>query len=153
MPSAYEARDELEPRLRGELCRIWGTSLYQLGRYEKARVALEEAVDVLAESGPSDREAWGRTILAGLLPHFEASLVGSLAEVTRAVEIFRAEQNEFGLATSLGLQGTITTLLGDPEEGLARIDEGLAAAEVLGLSSMTGTNRTLRALAHARTRW
>ena len=147
MPSAYEARDELEPRLRGELCRIWGSSLYQLGRYEEARVALEEAVDVLAESGPSDREAWARTILAGLLPHFEASLVGSLAEVTRAVEIFRAEQNEFGLATSLGLQGTITTLLGDPEEGLARIDEGLAAAEVLGLSSMTGTNRTLRALA------
>ena len=44
---------------------------------------------MLAESGPSDREAWARTILAGLLPHFEASLVGSLAEVTRAVEIAR----------------------------------------------------------------
>ncbi len=147
MPFAYEARGELEPRLRGELCRIWGSSLYQLGLYEDARVALEAAVDLLAESGSPDLEAWARTILAGLLPHFEASLDGSLAEVTRAVEIFRAEQNEFGLATSLGLQGTIMTLLGDPEEGLARIDEGLAAAEVLGLSSMTGANRTLRALA------
>ena len=37
MAEAYEAREELEPPLRGELCRLWGSSLYQFGEYEPAQ--------------------------------------------------------------------------------------------------------------------
>jgi predicted ATPase/class 3 adenylate cyclase len=146
MPAAYEARDRLEPPLCGELCRIWGSSLYQFGDYEQARVALEEAVELLGEWGPPDREAWACTILSGLLPHFEEDLGPSLAEASRAVGIFRAEQNDFGLATSLGLLGTLMTLVGRAEEGRAKLEESVEAAQKLRLPSLTGANLTLRAL-------
>jgi tetratricopeptide (TPR) repeat protein len=129
-----------------ELCRIWGSSLYQFGDYEQARVALEEAVELLGEWGPPDREAWACTILSGLLPHFEEDLGPSLAEASRAVEIFRAEQNDFGLATSLGLLGTLMTLVGRAEEGRARLEESVEAAQKLRLPSLIGANLTLRAL-------
>ncbi len=147
MRDAYEARETLEPQLRGELCRLWGSSLYQFGEYATAKVALDEAVELLAEWGPRDREAWARTILAGLLPHFEPDLEPALAEITRAVEIFREDSNAFGLATALGICGTIAALLGRPEEGIAQIDEGLRTAEGVGLPSLIGANRSLRALA------
>jgi len=146
MPLAYEVREQLEPRLRGELCRIWGSSLYQFGEYEQARAALEEAVEVLGKSGPPDREAWACTILSGLLPHFEDDLGHSVSEVSRAVEIFRAERNDFGLATSLALLGTLMTLIGRTEEGRAQLEESVEAAEKLRLPSLIGANLTLRAL-------
>jgi predicted ATPase len=147
MAVVYEAREELEPPLRGELCRLWGSSLYQRGEYTTAKVVLDEAVELLAEHGPRDREAWARTIYAGLLPHFEPDLEVAHREIVRAVELFRPEQNAFGLATSLGIIGTITTLLGRPDEGLFEIEEGIAVAEKLGLPSLIGANRTLDALA------
>ncbi len=146
MPMAYEARDELEPALRGELCRIWGSSLYQFGEYEAARAMLEEAAEILSESGPPDREAWARVILGGLHPHFDPDLDASLDEVSRAVDIFRAERNDFGLATALGFLGTLTTLLGRAEEGRAHLEESVEAAQRLGLPSLIGANLTLRAL-------
>jgi hypothetical protein len=71
----------------------------------------------LAETGPPDREAWARAVLAGLLPHFGSELDVSIAEVTRAVEIFRADGSDFGLATGLGILGTLTTLVGRREKG------------------------------------
>jgi predicted ATPase/class 3 adenylate cyclase len=151
MAEVYEARAELEPALRGELCRLWGSSLYQLGDYPRAKVALEEAVELLAEHGPRDREAWARTIFAGLLPHFEPDLEIAYREVDRAVELFRPERNAFGLATALGIMGTITTLLGRAEEGRAQLQEGVAVAEGLGLPSLIGANRTLQALARLTT--
>ncbi len=147
MSEVYEARDELTPSLRGELCRLWGSSLYQFGEYAGAKVALEEAVAILTEHGPRDREAWARTILAGLLPHFEPDLELSYTEVCLAVEIFREEKSDFGLATGLGIMGTVATLLGRASEGREQLDEGIAVAERLGLPSLTGANRTLKALA------
>jgi hypothetical protein len=92
---------------------------------------------------PPDREAWTRTIHAGLLPHFEPDVAVSLAEVGRTVELFRADGNDFGLATALGLAGTITMLLGHAEEGIGQLDEVLAAAESVGLPSLIGANLTL----------
>lgn len=147
MAAAYEARAELEPSLRGELSRLWGSSLYQFGEYARSKAALEEAVELLAEWGPLDREAWARTILAGLLPHFEPDLTRALDEIRRAIEIFRADDNDFGLATALGISGTIRTLLGRTEQGMEHLDEGLAASERVGLPSLIGANRSLRALA------
>jgi predicted ATPase/class 3 adenylate cyclase len=147
MRDAYEVRDTLEPSLRGELCRLWGSSLYQFGEYVPAKLALDEAVELLAEWGPRDREGWARTMLAGLLPHFEPDLEPALAEISRAVEIFREYDNAFGLATALGISGTITTLLGRSDEGVLELDEGLRAAESVGLPSLIGANRSLLALA------
>jgi tetratricopeptide (TPR) repeat protein len=147
MAIAYERRPELEPSVRGELARLWGSSLYQFGEYARAKAALEEAVELLAEWGPLDREAWARTILAGLLPHFEPDLVCALDEICRAVEIFRADENDFGLATALGISGTITTLLGRTQSGMAQLREGLVASERVGLPSLIGANRSLCALA------
>lgn len=147
MAPAYEARRGLEPSLRGELSRIWGSALYQLGDYPAARAALEEAVELLAESGPPDREAWARTILGGLLPHFEHDLGGALGETSRAAQIFRAERNDFGLATALGLLGTVETLLGRLDEGRAALEESVVAAERVRLPSLVGANLTLRGLA------
>jgi len=147
MGEVYESREELEPPLRGELCRLWGSSLYQRGEYTSAKVVLDEAVELLAEHGPRDREAWARTIYAGLLPHFEPDLEVAHREIVRAIELFRPEQNAFGLATSLGIMGTITTLLGRPDEGRIELEEGIAVAEELGLPSLIGANRTLDALA------
>jgi tetratricopeptide (TPR) repeat protein len=147
MPLAYDARAQLEPSLRGELCRIWGSALYQFGEYERARVALEEAVELLAETGPPDREAWARTLLAGLAPHFGTDLGASIREASRAVEIFAAERNHFGLATALALVGTLETLTGQREEGTAHIDESIEAARRIGLTSLIGANLALRALA------
>jgi predicted ATPase len=145
MEEVYEVRDELEPSLRGELCRLWGSALYQFGEYASSRAALEEATELLAEHGPPDREAWARSILAALLPHFEPDLGVALSEVTRAAEIFREERSDFGLATSLGIMGTLTTLIGQLDDAEAQLDEGIAVAERLGLSSLIGANRTLRA--------
>ena len=53
-------RQGLEPALRGELCRLWGAGCYQAGRFDVAREAIEEAVVLLAETGPLDREAWAQ---------------------------------------------------------------------------------------------
>ncbi|HKD33973.1 MAG TPA: NB-ARC domain-containing protein [Gaiellaceae bacterium] len=147
MPLAYEARSDLEPALRGELCRIWGSALYQFGEYERAKAALEEAVELLAVTGPPDREGWARTLLAGLAPHFGTDLDDSIAEASRAVEIFTSEHNHFGLATALALVGTLETLTGRAEEGTAHIDESIEAARLLGLTSLIGANLSLRALA------
>jgi len=146
LPAAYEAREGLEPALRGELCRLWGSALYQLGEYERARTVLEEAVELLAETGPPDREAWARTIFSGLLPYFDSDLHASLDEATRAVEVFRAEGNDFGIATSLGLLGTLTTLAGRGDEGREQLQEGVEAAQRLGLPSLIGAGLALRAL-------
>ena len=105
MRDAYEVRDTLEPSLRGELCRLWGSSLYQFGEYVPAKLALDEAVELLAEWGPRDREGWSRTMLAGLLPHFEPDLEPALAEISRAVEISASTTTAFGLATALRSAG------------------------------------------------
>src|SRR5438874_2478094 len=147
LSAAYEARAELEPSLRGELARLWGSSLYQLGDYLRSKTCLEEAVELLAEWGPLDREAWARTILAGLLPHFEPDLTRALDEICRALEIFRAHDNDFGLATALGISGTITTLLDRREVGMEQLNEGLVVSERVGIPSLVGANRSLRALA------
>ncbi|HEY6836446.1 MAG TPA: NB-ARC domain-containing protein [Gaiellaceae bacterium] len=147
MPLAYEARSDLEPALRGELCRIWGSALYQFGEYERAKAALDEAVELLAETGPPDREGWARTLLAGLAPHFGTDLDESIRDASRAVEIFMAENNHFGLATALALVGTLETLTGREEEGTAHIDESIEAARRIGLTSLIGANLSLRALA------
>ena len=147
MPLAYEARAGLEPRLRGELCRIWGSALYQFGEYEPSKTTLEEAAELLAETGPPDREAWAHTLLAGLSSHFDADLSVSHRQALQAVEIFRSERNDFGLATALALLGTVTTLLGRIEEGTAQIDESIEAARRIGLTSLIGANLALRSLA------
>jgi predicted ATPase len=147
MPLAYEARADLEPSLRGELCRIWGSALYQFGEYERAKVALDEAVELLSETGPPDREGWARTLLAGLAPHFGTDLGASIRDASRAADIFTAEDNHFGLATALALVGTLETLTGRVEEGTAHIDESVEAARRIGLTSLIGANLSLRALA------
>jgi tetratricopeptide (TPR) repeat protein len=147
MPLAYEARADLEPSLRGELCRIWGSALYQFGEYERAKVALDEAVELLSETGPPDREGWARTLLAGLAPHFGTDLGASIRDASRAADIFTAEDNHFGLATALALVGTLETLTGRVEEGTAHIDASVEAARRIGLTSLIGANLSLRALA------
>ena len=121
LTAAYAARDALEPALRGELCRLWGSGCYQAGMFEPARDAIEEAVRLLAETGPADREAWARTVLGGLLPYFDADLDQPFAEVSRAVELFRADGNAFGLATTLGMLGTISLLLGRTDEAMSQL--------------------------------
>jgi predicted ATPase/class 3 adenylate cyclase len=148
LATTYGSRDELEPMLRGELCRLWGAGCYQAGRFEEARSTIEEAVGLLGETGPLDREAWARTLLAGLLPYFDSNLERPRAEVTRAVEIFREESNLFGLATTLGMLGTISALSGRASEAMSYLDEGIVVAENLGLREIIGANHTLRALAH-----
>ena len=148
MPDVYRARMSLDPALRGELCRLWGAANYQVGNFDTAREAIEEAVELLAEHGPSDREAWARTLLAGLLPYYDSDLERPLEEMTRAVALFREADNLFGLATSLGMIGTIATLGGRRDEAAAELDEGIAVAERLGLPELVGANHTLRALAH-----
>ena len=142
----YDVRESLDPSLRGELCRLWGAANYQMGSFETARDAIEEAVELLATHGPKDREAWARTLLAGLLPYYDTDLERSLAEMTRAVALFREGENLFGLATSLGMIGTIRTLVGRPQDAAAELDEGIAVAEKLGLPELVGANHTLRAL-------
>lgn len=146
MPEAYAARDELDPPLRGELCRLWGSACYQSGDYEQARQAIEEAVVLLGEWGPPDREAWARTLLGGLLPYHDTDLTHSHDEVSFAVEIFRAERNGFGLATSLGMLGLISALLGRTDEAMGELDEGVAVAKALGIPAILGANETLKAL-------
>ena len=147
MEAVYDARDELEPGSRGELCRIWSSALYQLGEYERARVIMEEAVEILVETGPRDREAWARALLGGVLPYFEPDHDRALAEVARAISIFREEGNDFGLATTLGISGTLAILHGRTEEGVDHIAEALATAERIGLPSLIGANRALSAVA------
>jgi tetratricopeptide (TPR) repeat protein len=144
----YAARDGLEPALRGELCRLWGSACYQSGAYEPARDAIEEAVEILTETGPRDREAWSRTLLGGLLPYYDANLERPLAEVSRAVELFREEGNPFGLATTLGMLGTISALVGQRDAALGYFAAGIDAAEKLGLAEIIGANHTLWALTY-----
>jgi predicted ATPase/class 3 adenylate cyclase len=148
LTAAYAARDTLEPRLRGELCRLWGSGCYQAGKFEPAREAIEEAVRLLAETGPGDREAWARTVLGGLLPYFDGDLDEPFAEVSRAVELFRADGNAFGLATTLGMLGTISLLLGRPDEAMSQLQDGMALAEQVGLDELIGSHHSFRALAH-----
>src|SRR5207253_4230835 len=124
LSAAYEARAELEPSLRGELARLWGSSLYQFGDYVRSKACLEEAVELLAEWGPLDREAWARTILAGLLPHFQADLAPALGEATKAADVFATQRNDFGLATALGIAGILAILQGDATAGARQLDEG-----------------------------
>ena len=145
---AYAARSSLEPQLRGELCRLWGSGRYQSGEYDAAREAIEEAVRLLSEHGPKDREAWARTLLGGLMPYFDGDLRRASDEVSTAVALFREEKNLFGLATSLGMNGTISALLGRQDEAGAQLTEGIAVAERLGLPELVGANHTLRAIAH-----
>jgi len=148
LQEVYSARATLEPALRGELCRLWGSLCYQTGDYETAREVIEEAVELLSEHGPRDREAWAHALLGGVLPYFDGDLELPLAEVSRAVELFREDDNAFGLATTLGMIGTISALRGHPDEAMAQLDEGIAVAEKLGLPELIGANHTLRALAH-----
>ena len=148
LASAYGLRDELEPALRGELCRLYGAGCYQAGRFDEAREAIEESVELLTTTGPLDREAWARTLYGGLLPYYDSDLARPRAEVTRAVEIFRSETNLFGLATTLGMLGTISALMGDGTEASASFEEGISVAENLGLREIIGANHTLRALAY-----
>ena len=84
------------------------------------RDAVEEAVRRLAETGPIDREAWARTLLGGVLPYFDGDLDRPFAEVLRAVELFRADGNAFGLARTLGMLGTILALLGRMDEAMSQ---------------------------------
>jgi predicted ATPase/class 3 adenylate cyclase len=146
MPDAYAARDELDPPLRGELCRLWGSACYQAGDYEPAKEAIEEAVILLGEWGPPDREAWARTLLGGLLPYHDTDLSHAHAEISHAVTTFRAERNGFGLATSLGMLGVISVLLGNREDAMRELEEGIAVAEELGIPALVGANQTLKAL-------
>jgi predicted ATPase/class 3 adenylate cyclase len=148
LADVYAARHDLEPALRGELCRLWGSGCYQSGEYDAGRAAIEEAVEVLTETGPRDREAWSRTLLAGLLPYYDANLERPLAEVSRAVELFREEGNPFGLATTLGMLGTIMALSGRRDDALVHFAAGIEVAEKLGLAEIIGANHTLWALAH-----
>ncbi len=104
--------------------------------------------ELLGETGPLDREAWARTLLGGLLPYYDSNLERPRAEVTRAVEVFRAEANLFGLATTLGMLGTISALSDRTDEAMSYLDEGIVVAEALGLREIIGANHTLRALAH-----
>ena len=78
---------------------------------------------------------------------FRARPLRAHEQIRRAVEIFREEENDFGLATSLGVSGTIAALLGRIDEGIGQLDEGVLAAERVGLASLVGANRSLRALA------
>src|SRR6185312_2025731 len=103
---------------------------------------IEEAVDLLTETGPADREAWARTLYGGLLPYYDGDLERPRAEVTRAVEIFRSETNLFGLATTLGMLGTISALLGLTDAATSLLDEGIVVAERLGLREIIGANHT-----------
>jgi predicted ATPase/class 3 adenylate cyclase len=146
--AAYAARDTIEPTLRGELCRLWAVGCYQSGRFEAARDATEDAVRLLSETGPAEREAWARTLLGGLLPYFDGDLDRPLAEVSRAVELFRAEGDAFGLARTLGMLGIISALLGRTDEAMSRFEEGIAVAEQLGLDELIASHHSLRALAH-----
>ena len=148
LTAAYTARDTLEPALRGELCRLWGSGCYQAGMFEPARDAVEEAVRLLAETGPADREAWARTVLGGLLPYFDGDLDRPFAELSRAVELFRVEGNVFGLATTLGMRGTISLLLGRTDEAMSQLQDGMVLAEQLGLAELIGSHHSFRALAH-----
>jgi tetratricopeptide (TPR) repeat protein len=148
LTAAFAARDTLEPSLRGELCRLWGSGCYQAGRFELAREAIEEAVRLLAETGPPDREAWARTVLGGLLPYFDGDLDQPFEEVSRAVELFRADGNAFGLATTLGMLGTISLLLGRTDEAMSQLQDGMLLAEQLGLAELIGSHHSFRALAH-----
>ena len=148
LAGAYAARDTLEPSLRGELCRLWGSGCYQAGMFEPARDAIEEAVRLLAETGPADREAWARTVLGGLLPYFDGDLDRPFAEVSRAVTLFRGEGDPFGLATTLGMLGTISVLLGRMDEGMSQLEDGMSLAEQLGLAELLGSHHSFRALAH-----
>jgi predicted ATPase/class 3 adenylate cyclase len=148
LTAAYAARDTLEPALRGELCRLWGSGCYQAGMFEPARDAVEEAVRLLAETGPADREAWARTVLGGLLPYFDGDLDRPFAELSRAVELFRADGNVFGLATTLGMRGTISLLLGRTDEAMSQLQDGMVFAEQLGLPELIGSHHSFRALAH-----
>ncbi len=144
MRGAYLARDDLEPGLRGELCRLWGATCFQTGRFDEARDAIEEAVGLLAETGPPESEAWARTLLAGLLPYYDSDLSRPLAEMSRATEVFRLDGNEFGLATALGMMGTILSLVGRGDE--AHFDEAVETARRVGAPTLVGANQTLQAL-------
>jgi tetratricopeptide (TPR) repeat protein len=147
MPQVYEARAALEPASRGELCRIWSSALYQLGEYTEAMSILQEAVEILAETGPPDREAWARAIFGGALPLFDPDLGRALDQVQQAVRVFRDQDSQFGLGTALGMSGTILNAMGRMEEGTADLDEAIAAAERIGLTALIGSNRALRAIA------
>ena len=143
---AYLARETLEPALRGELCRLWGATCYRTGRFDEAKEAIEEAIELLEVWGPPDREAWARTLLAGLLPYYDDDFDRPLAEMSRAVEIFREEGNPFGLGTTLGMAGTILSLVGRGDEGMPRFDEAIAVARQIRLPALIGSNQTLKAL-------
>ena len=121
-----------------------GRDLFQTGRFDEARNAIEEAVGLLAEWGPPESEAWARTLLAGLLPYYDSDLSGPLAEMFRATEVFRDDGNEFGLATGLGMLGTMLSLVGRADE--ARFGEAIEMARRLGAPTLVGANQTLQAL-------
>ena len=146
LAEGYAAREELEPPIRGELCRLWAAVSHQAGAYGPARAAGEEAVRLLGEWGPPDREAWARTLLAGVLAHSDPDLTRPDFEISRAVEIFRTEGDAFGFATSLAMLGTISALLGRTDDAMKQLDEAIACAEGIGVPALVGSNHTLKAL-------
>ena len=99
------------------------------GRFDEAKEAIEEAIELLEVWGPPDREAWARTLLAGLLPLLRRGLRPSARrDVSGGRDLSRGRATHSGLATSLGMAGTILSLVGRGDEGMPRFDEAIAVA-------------------------
>ena len=128
--AAYAARETLEPALRGELCRLWAGGCYQAGRFEEARDANEEAVRLLAEAGPIDREAWARTLLGGP--------VALLRRRPRAAV-------RRGVASSRALPGRAERVRTGPDARNARHRLGAPRSDGRGDGSVRGGHRRGRA--------
>ena len=101
MEAVYDGPDELEPVLAVSCAGIWGSTLSQTGRRESARVSIEEAVELLAETGPPIVRP-GRARSSGVSCRTRPRPVAPLAEIARATEVFRLDGNDFGLATHSG---------------------------------------------------
>lgn len=83
---------------------------------------------------------------AGLLPYFDSDLQAPLAEMERAVATFREEEDGVGLATTLGMLGTIMARMGRTDDATLFFDESVDVARRVDIPVLVGVNLTLKAL-------
>ncbi len=124
-----EVDDEREPRLAAALLELLSRAQWALGRAEDARAAVERAVGLLSEDDPSPE----RTRILSRQAKI-AMLQGRFSEVLpfarAALEAATKAGADGPRADALNTMGLALVLLGEVEEGSARLHEAIAVSPV-----------------------
>ena len=98
--------------------------------------------------GPLDREAWARTLRAGLLPYYDSDLEEPLEEMTRAVTLFRQEDESVRTGDQPRDDRDDQDARGESARGCRGARRGRRRRRAPRASELVAANRTLRALGH-----